>query len=471
LSLNVLGLRNNMKRKSLFRHFKQNKFDIVCIQESHVTQNIIETWKTEWGGEVIYCEGTSHSKGQLILIRKHFPWEWSIEKLASRIIAIKVKRDDKDMCIFNVYAPNSSPDLRDFFKDLTGIINETDIQHKIICGDFNCVLNNELDIISGEPHHKYLVENVNNFVENTGLTDSWRLFNAETKEYSWARKRANAFIARRLDYIFATDSIIDDLIECNMYSLPSSDHRGVYIQIKCHDQKRGPSFWKFNNTLLKEKTFVDRINIIVDTFLIDNFGMSPDIKWELLKLKLKEESIQYSKTIAVKKKNDVISLQNKLNEYDCILAKHPQNKDILRERETMRLKLEIVEREKAQSAQTRARIKWIEEGEKNAKYFLNLEKSKANAKLLPKLEIENRVLTDQFDIIRAQKEYFEKLYNPQPTEVTEENINTFLRNCEIPLLSPRQKSECEGLITVTEATVALKCMKNGSAPGLDGLTT
>eukprot|EP00745_Piridium_sociabile_P016466 TRINITY_DN24476_c0_g2_i3.p2 TRINITY_DN24476_c0_g2~~TRINITY_DN24476_c0_g2_i3.p2 ORF type:complete len:168 (-),score=8.73 TRINITY_DN24476_c0_g2_i3:33-536(-) len=156
LSLNVLGLRNNMKRKSLFRHFKQNKFDIVCIQESHVTQNIIETWKTEWGGEVIYCEGTSHSKGQLILIRKHFPWEWSIEKLASRIIAIKVKRDDKDMCIFNVYAPNSSPDLRDFFKDLTGIINETDIQHKIICGDFNCVLNNELDIISGEPHHKYL---------------------------------------------------------------------------------------------------------------------------------------------------------------------------------------------------------------------------------------------------------------------------------------------------------------------------
>jgi len=50
LSLNVRGLRNTVKRKNLFRHFKENKYDIVCIQESHVTKCVVELWKREWGG-------------------------------------------------------------------------------------------------------------------------------------------------------------------------------------------------------------------------------------------------------------------------------------------------------------------------------------------------------------------------------------------------------------------------------------
>ena len=34
-----------------------------------------------------------------------------------------------------------------------------------------------------------------------------------------------------------------------------------------------------------------------------------------------------------------------------------------------------------------------------------------------------------------------------------------------------EKAECEGMVTVNELSAALKDMKNGSSPGLDGLTT
>ena len=47
----------------------------------------------------------------------------------------------------------------------------------------------------------------------------------------------------------------------------------------------------------------------------------------------------------------------------------------------------------------------------------------------------------------------------------------FCKNLSIPQLGEEQKELCEGMITDDEASYALSCMKNGSAPGSDGLTT
>ena len=46
----------------------------------------------------------------------------------------------------------------------------------------------------------------------------------------------------------------------------------------------------------------------------------------------------------------------------------------LRSRSVIRSKIELLEQHSA--ALVRTQVKWMEEGEKNAKYFLNLEKSK-----------------------------------------------------------------------------------------------
>ena len=470
LSLNVSGLRNKTKRKTLFRQFKQKKFDVVCVQESHVTKEVIESWRKEWGGEIVYYEGTNHSKGQLILLRNNFPYEYSIEKQSARILAIRIKDQSKETAIFNIYAPNSSPEIGDFFHELTETVEEVNVPRKIICGDFNCVLNNNLDIISGDPHQENLVKKFNDFVDTCALTDIWRLFNPESKEHSWSRKRINTLIARRLDYILSTDNVIDDSLECNMTSFSSSDHRGVILEIKSHDQKRGPGYWKVNNALLRDKLFVDKINLLIDNFLNDNHETNADIKWELLKLKLKSETIQYSKSKAAKNRSNKALWQAEFDRFDSLLAKDPENVELLKNREDTRFKLELLEREEASSAQTRSKIKWIEEGEKNTKYFLNLEKSRANAKLFPKLEIEDKVIVDQFEILTAQKEHFAKIYDTEK-KITEGELDTFLQGCEMPQLSPEQKQECEGLISVPEATQALKSMKNGSSPGLDGLST
>ena len=104
-SLNVRGLRNISKRKKLFRMFKEKKYDVICLQETYVTKDAVEQWKTEWGGGLIYSEGTNHSRGQVILIKKQFPYVWSAEVVSERILVIKVTIGNKITAIVNAYAP------------------------------------------------------------------------------------------------------------------------------------------------------------------------------------------------------------------------------------------------------------------------------------------------------------------------------------------------------------------------------
>ena len=87
------------------------------------------------------------------------------------------------------------------------------------------MLDNELDIISGDQHNTRDVNKFNDFVLKSELNDVWRLFNAEQKEYTWSRK--NPFTARRLDYILSTDTILNNIHDCSIHSVAQSDHRLV----------------------------------------------------------------------------------------------------------------------------------------------------------------------------------------------------------------------------------------------------
>ena len=69
-TVNARGLKQNMKRLAMFRFFKQQHYDIICQQETHLTKQDIPIWEKQWGGKIIYVEGTAHSQGEMILISK-----------------------------------------------------------------------------------------------------------------------------------------------------------------------------------------------------------------------------------------------------------------------------------------------------------------------------------------------------------------------------------------------------------------
>ena len=67
-----LGSKGKGKRRIVFNLMRQRNCDVICLPETNVTKTVSDVWMKEWGGEFVFCEGTSHSAGQMILFRKDF---------------------------------------------------------------------------------------------------------------------------------------------------------------------------------------------------------------------------------------------------------------------------------------------------------------------------------------------------------------------------------------------------------------
>ena len=467
-SLNVRGLRAKSKRKSVFTYLKQKKFDIICLQETHITNNVSEEWKREWKSGFIYHEGTPHSLGQIILFSEKCSEDSSVIISTERILAVKTIIKNKPTIVVNIYAPQGKTDKESLYNEITSKIVDINHEDIILCGDFNCVMDNKKDIVAGEIHNEETVESLNNMINTCDLYDTWRLFNENTKEYTWSRKKD--FVARRLDYIFVSNSTLSMVTESTIHSVPFSDHRGCLIRIQDCEIIRGKGYWKFNNSLLEDQKYVNQMNTFIEEF--NEEGLDAQLSWELLKIRIKEFTIDFCKNKNQNKKNKTAKLYNELNNVDMYLSNNPNSVDAQNKREEIKLKLELIEAEKARAAQIRSRIKWIEEGEKSTKYFLGLEKARANSKLMDHVKDENEhVLTNQSDIQRRQRDYFENLYKKRIDDNNmEDKIDDFTRGCNVPQLLRNQAEACDKQLTENELLESLKGMNNGSAPGSDGIT-
>lgn len=75
ITFNTQGLREKQKRNRFYQWVKEQKANIVCIQETHFTKQIIKFINTEWQGDMIHNYGTSQSRGVSILLRKNLNHE------------------------------------------------------------------------------------------------------------------------------------------------------------------------------------------------------------------------------------------------------------------------------------------------------------------------------------------------------------------------------------------------------------
>ena len=469
INLNVHGLRNKMKRKTIFHNLRLHKSDIICLQETYITDNDHEQWEREWGGKIYYSSNTTHSMGQMILIKKKFPYETQCNVKKQRILIVEIKVEDDSLFIINAYGPNIKREKPAFFQQVNQEIDKLENKKYILNGDFNTVVDNELDIISGGKHDIKDVELFKTFRENNDLIDLWRFTHGDTKEYTWAKR--TPFIARRLDYIFVPEEMIDKCAECEIVSVAQSDHRLLKTKLRLTPVQRGPSYWKFNENLLHDTIFVESMNELLENYNNEYNNLDKQIKWDYCKIKIREFCIAYSKQKILNKKKDLEHSIDKLNEIEQKIAREPENKTLLTQREQMKHKIELNDLAKAKSAQIRSREKFIVEGEKNTKYFLHLEKVRNNMKIMDKLKTEEgTTVSTREEISKEQVSFYKKVFTKN--EVFDETkAENFTQGLDIPQLEETQRETLDSELLESEILAALKALNNNSAPGLDGLTT
>ena len=106
-SLNCRGLKNRLKRLSVFHYLKNKKFDIVCLQETHISTKDLPVWEKQWGGEIFYNQGSNYGGGEVILIAKHFTGKATQIRAQKRILMVSIAHEKYNFTLANIYAPNN----------------------------------------------------------------------------------------------------------------------------------------------------------------------------------------------------------------------------------------------------------------------------------------------------------------------------------------------------------------------------
>lgn len=188
---NARGLSDFSKRKQLFALLKHKMLDIILIQETHAIDEGIHIWHSQWGGNIMYANGTSHSKGVLVLIRRGLSVK-VIREIADpngRYVISEIEVDDCQFVLCNLYAPNI--DSPNFFAQVKQNIESFENRNIILGGDFNFVIDNDKDRLFSHCNNDKARDEFLSFAQEYELIDSWRTMHPDTRQYSCCRPNSD----------------------------------------------------------------------------------------------------------------------------------------------------------------------------------------------------------------------------------------------------------------------------------------
>ena len=68
MTMNTRGLRDFEKRKEVFQYIKDKEFNIILLQETHISDEIESLWSCQWGSKIYFSNKTSNSAAVAILL-------------------------------------------------------------------------------------------------------------------------------------------------------------------------------------------------------------------------------------------------------------------------------------------------------------------------------------------------------------------------------------------------------------------
>ena len=235
----------------------------------------------------------------------------------------------------------------------------------------------------------------------------------------------------------------------------------ITLYLSLHSNPRENGLWKLNTSLLDDTIFVEKIKETIQKTAReykDDELVSPALLWEMIKLKVRQESISYSAFIKRKKKEDELEkeiafLEKQLDSaigYDPLIQNAKERIKVLKE------ELEKLIEYRTKGAILRSKSKWYNEGEKNIKYFHSLEKRHFKQGTISQLKRNDNILvTSDNDILSECKTFYEDLY---ASKIENSPHFNFFQQENETLLSPEDQEMCDAILTETECAEALKSM-------------
>ncbi len=163
----------------------------------------------------------------------------------------------------NCYAPTQQyrNDQLNFIHMTRDILCKFENESIIAAGDFNLYLDPKMDK-SDSMSHKY--DNYSYRTEIQAMIDvfnlgyTWRTLNPNSRRYTWPARGESS----RLDYLFISEHLLNDINECKINPGLHLDHSILSLELNAPKIDKGKGMWKFNLKLQKD---MDYVKLVKDT--------------------------------------------------------------------------------------------------------------------------------------------------------------------------------------------------------------
>lgn len=217
------------------------------LQETHLRSSEQARLKKSWIGQIFSSKNYSKIRGTAILIKKGIPFI-PLSNTADnkgRYIIVTGSLNGQRVALANIYGPNW--DDPQFFSSFIHILPDLTDHQLILGGDFNCVLNPQLDRSNPNPNSKISKARavLQNFIKSYILYDPWRCRNPSTKQFSFFSPVHHSY--SRKDFYLLDSRILPRVMGCQYNIIVISDHSPVQIDINFPECPKPRRTWRLGS--------------------------------------------------------------------------------------------------------------------------------------------------------------------------------------------------------------------------------
>ena len=150
----------------------------------------------ERGNKLEWLHETNKSRGLAILLKNNLNHDLikTYQDPYGRFLFLEIKVKNSFLTIANIYGTNV--DDSDIFRNMFGKLNDNE-NEILVGGDFNVILNNDLDKDNGSLHKsKFARQEILNYIKLLNLINSYRKLHPNVKKFT--SFQASHLIASRL---------------------------------------------------------------------------------------------------------------------------------------------------------------------------------------------------------------------------------------------------------------------------------
>ncbi|KAJ8397771.1 hypothetical protein AAFF_G00434600 [Aldrovandia affinis] len=313
---------------------------------------------------------------------------------------------------------------------------------------------------AGEGGIDYSARALAEVVRDFSLVDAYRVSHPSDAGITWRNSRG---AASRLDYIFVGGG--QSGMKCVLLPSWASDHDMLRVSLPADRPKWGPGFWRLNTSLLGSGAFVTAFTRCYSTVrALRPLYTSVVEWWEAAKsrfasfCRLHAVGARRRDGAEVTKWTGALAyLHGRLNRGESVdWAAYEGAKE--------RLRGLLEARAKALAFQ--ARLRELEEGERATAFFFQAARARRGASAIAGLRRRDGTLAEGPAMLAVAESYYAELFSRRACDPAAE---ARLLICVSARLGAEEAQAMEADVTLEEVREALMGLRDGRAPGHDGL--